>query len=352
MLQKQKQVIRPVGYTRDEIYAFGRNGSLLTIPVSQVKNPKVVPRFRPFRQSEMRGQLFREFRKGFEVSGTGNFLIVHPSGTRDLWAGRFEELYRSMIHFFRTRGFPVQKPEFPLVGVVFHDRNQYNQYCRAVLKSNASSSLGLYSPETNRLYLFDATQGTGRKSAEWEENLATVMHECAHQTAFNIGIHLRAAPTPRWLGEGLGCHFEARGVYNASQFKNLEDRLNVRRLLEFRRSVLSDAPQIISAIVASDTPFQMNAAQSYAAAWALTFYLSEREPRKYISYLRKVTQHEPLAEYGTGDRVREFASVFGKDYRMLGTRVARFIKGLPVPESLQAQRQVDPRSLVRLGASR
>jgi hypothetical protein len=301
----------------------------------EASEPAVVPYFRPYSQAEMRGELLREFSRGFDVTGTGNYLVVHPKGTRDLWANRFEDLYRSMTHFFQTRGYPMGRPSFPLVAVVFYSRGQYMDYLSQVAKFNASGSVGVYLPRTNRIYLYDATAGNGKKSRQWADNLATIMHEASHQTAFNTGIHVRLAGTPRWLAEGLGCLFEAPGIYDAFHHRHQEDRINYGRLFDFRKRVHGDAQKLIRAIVTSDKPFGFSPDRSYATAWALTFYLSEREPRNYIRYLRMVAKHEPLERYNSSAREREFAMVFGRDYRMLGARVERYLQDLPVPKKYQ-----------------
>ena len=38
---------------------------------------------------------------------------------RDQWAPRFEELYRSFVHYFSARGWRLTEPQFPLIAVVF-----------------------------------------------------------------------------------------------------------------------------------------------------------------------------------------------------------------------------------------
>lgn len=329
-LNGDTETILPLGYTSRTILGVKRNGYLLETQPGRIKNPTVLPRFKPMSQGEMRGALLREFGKSFEVTGTGSFLIVHPRGARDLWANRFEDLYRSMVHFFKTRGFPMKRPQFPLVGVVFYSRSQYIDYCRRVLKENASSTYGLYTPMSNRIYLFDATMGSGSKSAQWEENIATVMHEAAHQTAFNTGIHQRGALTPAWMAEGLGCLFEARGIYNSFSYKNQKDRINRGRLADYRRLVGKNAASLISSYIASDKSFRSDPARGYATAWALTFYLSERQPRDYIRYLKTVAKREPFQPYSQKQRILEFTRVFGRDFRMLANRINQFVEKLPV----------------------
>lgn len=271
----------------------------------------------------------REFGRSFEVTGTGSFLIVHPKGKRDQWASRFEELYRSMLHFFKTRGFPMQRTRFPLVGIVFYSQSQYENYCRKVLRENAKNTYGLYTPTSNRIYLFDATQGSGSNSSMWQENLATVMHEAAHQTAFNTGIHVRGAVTPAWVAEGIGCLFEARGIYNAFHYTNQSDRINYGRLNDYKQLVVKKAASQIQAIVASDRAFRADPYSSYAAAWALTYYLSEREQRNYVRYLKVLAKRKPYEEYSASERVREFTKFFGTDFKMLATRLNRFLAESP-----------------------
>ena len=75
---------------------LSRGGYLWNLPKKGADNfKKVSDRFAPFSQAEMRGLLLSEFGKSFEITGTGNYLVVHPRGQRNRWASRFEELYRT-----------------------------------------------------------------------------------------------------------------------------------------------------------------------------------------------------------------------------------------------------------------
>jgi len=328
----QQKTMLVAGYAKDLILGIERDGRIEQVDPNKVEDPTILPYFRPYTQAHIRGQLLREFGQSYEVSGTGSYLIVHPKGAKDLWAGRFEQLKRSMTHFFRSRGFPMKRCEFPLVGIVFYSESQYLNYCNRVLQQSMAGSYGVYSHKTNRIYLYDATQGVGEKSPLWEENVATIMHEAAHQTAFNTGIHVRYAPAPVWTVEGLGCHFEGRGVYDSFAYKSASDRINVGRLRDFKSHVRDRSEYYFSSMIASDKIFKRDTARAYAAAWALTYYLSERESSNYTRYLREVAKHEAL-EYGYDDeaRIKEFARFFGSDLKMLAVRISRFIDGLKVP---------------------
>ena len=110
----------PVAWTDANVLLLARNGFLLEFAPQQARDYRLISNhFRPFSQSEMRGQLLREFGNRFDVAGTGNYLVVHPAGERDRWALRFEDLFRSFVHYFSVRGMRPAVPEFPLVAIVF-----------------------------------------------------------------------------------------------------------------------------------------------------------------------------------------------------------------------------------------
>ena len=60
--------------------------------------------------------------------------------------------------------------------------------------------LGYYSPITNRILMFDAA-APGGGGFDWTTNAETIIHEAAHQSAFNTGVHVRFNDPPRWLVE-------------------------------------------------------------------------------------------------------------------------------------------------------
>jgi hypothetical protein len=83
----------PLAWSSKEVLLLGRDGQLWNFSPSAVttfqKNPHS---FASLTSAEFRAQLSREFDRGFDVSGTGHFQIVHPAGQRDRWADRFEQL--------------------------------------------------------------------------------------------------------------------------------------------------------------------------------------------------------------------------------------------------------------------
>ena len=316
----------PISFSANHMYLLGRDGSLRFFNPHHAKNVrKISPGFRSYSASEMRGSLHREFGKSFEVSGTGHYLVVHPAGQRDVWAKRFEDLYRSFTHYFNSRGIRPKQPQFPLVAVVFHKREDFLRFASRE-GVNASNYLGYYSPSTNRIFLYDITAGKNKRN--WHENAETIIHEATHQTANNTGIHGRFGSTPRWVAEGLATMFEARGVWNPRSFRQRADRINQGRLRSFRRHLSGQNAQRLMQLIADDRMFDSQQEIAYAEAWALTFFLAELEPHDYWRYLQKTSSRKPFEVYTSSQRQKDFTDIFGQDLTMLNARMVRFVQSL------------------------
>jgi hypothetical protein len=102
--------------------------------------------------------------------------------------------------YFAARGFAIREPEFPLVAVVFPDREKFAEYCRSEKVNPAAGLMGYYLQSSNRVALYD-TASTGDLDG-------TIIHEAVHQVAFNLGLHRRIGDNPLWVVEGLATTFE------------------------------------------------------------------------------------------------------------------------------------------------
>jgi hypothetical protein len=142
-------------------------------------------------------------------------------------------------------------------------------------------------------------------------------------------VHQRFGQSPRWLVEGLGTMFEARGVWQSRTYQSQSDRINRGRLNTWQSRAKSHRPtDIIAQVVSSDRFFASDAEAAYAEAWALSFYLIETSPKKYFELLAKTANRPMFAEYPAAKRLDDFTSVFGADFAMLDARLQRFIGGL------------------------
>jgi hypothetical protein len=324
-LQGKKVTGTPLFWTEEKVFLLGANAGLIEFAPKDAQNfRQATEPFTPLGAAALRNELVREFGGRFEISGTGRYLVVHPVGQKDAWASRFEDLYRSFVHYFSARGFRPNEPRFPLVAVVLGSQQEFQRYAQQEGFKTTQGLMGFYSARTNRVYLYDFT--AGKPGVDWTINGETIIHEAAHQTAFNTGVHTRFADSPRWVIEGLGCQFEARGVWNARQFGQREDRVNAYRLAAFRQYMPQRPAGSLAEFVSSDRQFDRNVEAAYAEAWGLMFFLSETEPRKWIDYLKVTANRKPFEHYRSPERLRDFSAIFGADLRMLEVRFLRFMQ--------------------------
>ena len=60
----------------------------------------------------------------------------------------------------------------------------------------------------------------------------------------------------------------------------------------------------------------------------MCFYLSENEPAKLATYLRRLAAAVPFKPQTASDRLADFTTVFGTDWRMLYAHLLRFMAEL------------------------
>jgi hypothetical protein len=269
----------------------------------------------------MKEDLYREFGKSSEITTTQHYIVVHPTGQKSQWADRFEKLYRSFHHYFRRRGFQPVEPPYPLVAIVFPNQADYFAYASKEGTTLQEGTLGHYSQESNRVYLFDTREDGG----DWTINADTIIHEATHQTAFNTGIHTRFTGAPRWLTEGLATMYEARGVYDSGASDTRADRLNVDRLADFKEFAATEPEEFLRPFIADDLDFRSDAMGAYAKSWALTFFLVETRPRQYAEFLARTAERDMFTDYPAAERVADFQQIFHKDLRWLEAQFLTFM---------------------------
>jgi hypothetical protein len=318
----------PLSTSDSLVRLLGRDGRLWEIHPSEAGEARQTgQRFRPFTAAELRAALQRELGARLEVTGTGHYLVAHPQGKGGYWADRFEDLYRSFVHYFRARGLTVREPEFPLVAVVWGTREEFARHAAEQGYPPPPGLLGYYSVATNRISLFDIDSGKPSKEG-WKQNAATIIHEATHQTAFNTGIHSRYTLPPRWLAEGLGMLFEAPGVYDSRHFDHQPERVNRQRLSQFRRYAQRRPAGTLLELIGSDRLFQARPDDAYAEAWALSFYLVETQPRKYCEYLKRTAALPAFAPYPSARRLADFTAIFGGNLRHLEAQYLEYVARL------------------------
>lgn len=317
---------KPLAWDAAHMMLLGRDGRLHQFDPRLAKEAvKTGPSFVPYTAEEMKQSLKEEFGRQFEVSATRHYLVVHPQGERDQWAGRFEDLFNRFEHYFRVRGANLDEPPYPLVAIVFRNRDEYMRSAAASGTQLHPNTLGHYDPLTNRVFLFDAT-ASGGGNADWSENAETIIHEATHQTAYNVGVHRRFAAEPRWLVEGLATMFEAPGVWNARYDHTQADRVNRGRLAGFRDYVTKRRQAgALATLLTSDNVFQSDPDGAYAEAWALSFYLCETQPHGFSEYLARTAQHPVFTDDTAVERMADFQAIFGSDLKLFEAKFLHYM---------------------------
>jgi hypothetical protein len=309
----------------------GRDGRLWRIPpdeqLSLTKNDKP---FKPMTKKEVIAELLAELPTGFDAYKTRHYVILHNSSRAYAqWCGSmFERLYLAFSNYWKKRGFPLPEPEFPMVAVIFGDRQSYLKHARGELGNAAKSILGYYHLETNRMTMCDLTGVSSmargrniRSTAQINEILsrpgalmtvATIVHEATHQIAYNRGVHTRLSACPLWLAEGLAVFFETPDLSSTKGWQGIGE-INQMRLNRFAQYLKRRPDDSLKTLIAGDKRFHNrgSAMDTYAEAWALTFYLLRNHRAKYLKYLRQVSEKRPLVRDTPEERVAEFEAVFG-----------------------------------------
>lgn len=318
--------VTPLAAFEQQVYVLGRDGRVWSIdPQAARQAQQTRLPFSGYSPADMRRRLEAELGPGFEIRVTGHYLVALPRGRPDRWSRRFEELHRSFVHYFRVRGFQTQEPEFPLVAVVWPDQARFLQAAAAEGAQIGPGVAGYYSPLTNRISMYWQSAEQGGTAA----TDSTIVHEAAHQTAFNTGIHRRFGATPRWLVEGLATMFEAPGVWDSRGHPGLQDRIHAVHLAAYRQLAARGLePGSVSRLIANDRWFDVDPAAAYSLAWALSFYLVETRPRQYARLLQLTAAREAFTPYPESERLADFVAAFGTNQRLLEQQFIKYMAGL------------------------
>lgn len=292
--------------------------------------------FKPYSTAELKSRLQKHFGNRYQISITDNFVVIHPNNGGDgkkYWAMPFQQYYIRLRNYFTAHGFRTTDPEFPLIAIVLRSRSEFDR--RLAAETDFSPSIvGFYSRKTNRITTYDPTKASLKVQREnpkhnWLYSSQTIIHEIAHQVAFNCGVHNRFSSVPKWTSEGLAMLCETRGIYDYKKSPNLESRIHRFRLKSFRK--LYDAGKTkgtLLKLLQNDRLFDTDPALAYAVSWAISFYLNENRQRDYLSYLKRDANRNSFRTHNRIDRVGFFLDHFGKDIDALENRMNLFISSL------------------------
>jgi hypothetical protein len=293
--------------------------------------------FAPLSPKKIAERVLAELPTGFRVHTTPHYVICYNTSREYAqWTSSLlERLYKAFTNYWESRGLAIEAPEFPLVVQVFADRQMYDQASRDDLPGGTGSIVGFYSLRTNRVNMFDLTgaealdpaserPATGRRGSMREINqmlsqpaavplVATIVHEATHQIAFNCGLQQRFADIPLWLCEGMAVYFEAPDLSSTRGWTGI-GKVNYPRLKVFRENLPNWQRDTLERMLADNRRFRdpQSAADAYADAWALNYYLIKYKPKTYTAYLKALAGKRPLIEDDPATRLAEFRQHFGE----------------------------------------
>ncbi len=308
------------------------DGRLTTFPINDplIKVTKYSDGFKPYSTAELKQRLKKYFGNRYTISTTEHFVVIHPKGGTEYWAKPFERHFQRLNDYFWAHGLKTSSPEFPLVAIVLRSRKEFDlQLNKEGLYSKNVN--GFYSTKSNRITTY-APNGTlltpsgARQTAGWLEKSSTIIHEVAHQIAYNCGVHNRFSTVPKWTSEGLATICETRGVYDYKRFPNRADRVNRLRLESYRQmSFAGKTNGKLLELLQSDRLFDTDPELAYAVSWAISFYLNETRQAEYLNYLKRDALRGDFRSHTKLDRVAFFVRHFGKNIADLEDRMRVFI---------------------------
>lgn len=323
---------------------IGQDGRLWSIDKPQlVSRADAGEPFRPLAHTALAKQLQSELGPGFDVVVTKHYVIC-TSARRQYaqWCGAlFERLYLSFHNYWKQRGMKLADPEFPLVALVFGGEKEFAEFATKDAGADVASAKGYYSIGTNRMVLYDLTAADAkpiggaddinRQVAAVPYNIATVIHEATHQIAFNSGMHTRYADNPLWLVEGMAMYFETPDLSSKTGWKTA-GAVNDERLAQFRDFVGKGRRKAdsLATLLASDARFNdaEQAADAYAEAWALSFYLIRSKKEAYVKYLNALAAKPRLVFDTPDERLSEFRDCFGDDLKQIDAELMKAMRRL------------------------
>lgn len=273
-------------------------------------------------------RILAELPAGFDQLATKHYVICFDtSRAYAQWCGAlFERLHDAFGNFWRQAGLEMHEPEQPLVVVIFADRQRYEAFATRDLGAAADRVVGYYNLLSNRVTTFDLTgsdmaarnpnRSAGRAGLkilarpEAAGLVATLVHEATHQVAYNCGLHRRLAPVPLWVSEGIATYFETPDLTSDRGWRGIGG-VNRPRLEAF---LTGNRAGMLEEIVREDAAFRRadEAISAYARAWALTYFLVQTRKEAFVTYLKNLTQKEPLADESPESRRQEFIDAFGQ----------------------------------------
>jgi len=325
------------------------DGQLVAIPTSSAisKIVAIQEPMKPLSAAEIAEKTLGLLPAGAKSIATEHFVICYDtSDTYARWnANLYEKMYKGMFRFWKEKGMELHPPRFPLVALIFRDKDGYVEYSKRDFQGG-EHTFGYYTQTTNRLATFDLTgiegvlaPGTKVQREELlgeifsrpeaERQIATILHEACHQIAFNTGLQTRLGDYPLWLSEGIATFFESADTRSSTGWAGA-GRVNTYNLQQIRHYFRSRPVDSLTTLLVQDDRFRKGdtSAAAYGESWGLTFYLVKKKPKEFVAYLKKLRDRLPGNPSDSKGRLEDFQDSFGGDLDKLDKEFVRMMTTL------------------------
>lgn len=317
------------------------DGQLHSLAASAVSPVAVdANEFAPDSAERVGQDLQRKLGSQFSIYRTQHFVIVHESSREFAkWCAMFvERLHRTYHAFWRNQGLGLENPEFPLVVVVYKDRLSFERHCRSEAGTGVSGILGYYSQHSNLVHVYDMTPAIDKTmtASRWspavlnhrlgERQIATLVHEAAHQLACNTGLQTRLAPYPTWLSEGLALFFETPDLAHQKGWSGI-GAIHRQKLADYLVAKRDGLQVSWKEVVEGDEHFTdgNSALAAYSQSWLLTYYLYKKQRDAFVRYVQFMSELKPFDGQSQRQNSLEFFKVFKTDSETIEEDLDRFV---------------------------
>lgn len=303
--------------------------------------------FTPLTSEQIYQQFQQELPEGFKAFKTRHYVLLYnTSEVYVRWVAElYEQIYRGFYNYWKSKGYRLSEPRFPLVAVVFSNRASYMGYAEREIGKSAEAMIGYYNMKTNRMIAYDMTGVDGVVPAgtriasnivvrqilmqpQAERTVATIIHEAVHQLAFNSGLQVRLADNPLWLSEGVAMFFETPDPNSPKGWGGTIGRINPHNMRLFVQYLPQRPADSLLTLISQDQRLRdaETSNQAYPESWALTYYLMLAKNKQFVAYMKELAEQPPLGETPQRERVAMFKRHFGEDLAELDRDFINFFR--------------------------
>lgn len=259
--------------------------------------------FQPYSKEEILEQLRAQNFQDFQSRSTARFLYVYNTTTEFAQATGtiLETMYPALYQFCEGRGLEVHDPEFPLVVVMFRNRDEFDRY-----RKQPPGVAAYYNTVSNQVVLYsDADLAKVSLELAMKSSISTIAHEGVHQILSNIGAAQRLARWPLWIGEGLAEYFAPTETGKRVRWKGLGlvHDLRMYELVQHAKATKSIGTQWFGLRKTVDA--ETLDSLGYAVAWATVYVLAKSKREEFSSFLQELSKLQPMESAAPGKLFRK-----------------------------------------------